>query len=240
MPLPNLLNDVPKFQIVVPSTKKELSYRPFLVKEQKILMMALESQDTKQIVQSMLDCVQSCVPDSNPTKMPIFDIDYIFTQIRSKSIGETSEITHTCRNDTCDHQTKITVKLNDIKLKEDVPNNIIDLNDKIKIKMKYPTYVDMLNNEHIFSETSSGTETLFETILICLDTVSTEDEQIKISDESKESVNNFVETLTQEQLTKLQEFVSNMPSLTHQEEYKCEKCGTKNTVSLQGVRDFFS
>ena len=239
MPLPNLMNEVPKYQVVLPSLKKEITYRPFLVKEQKILLMALETRDTKQIIQAMMNCIESCAPGTSPYSLATFDADYLFTQIRSKSIGETATISHGCENTECSHKNDIVVKLSDIKLNQPVSESVVDITDKIRIRLKYPTYQDMLTNENIFADDLTTTGILFETLMLCLDSVMTEDEQVKISEESKESIEQFVGSLNNQQLEKLQEFVGNMPRLTHSQDYECEKCGHKNTLEISGVRDFF-
>ena len=114
MALPQLKNDVPKYEMTVPSTGQKVKYRPFLVKEQKVLLVAFESQDNRQILNSMLDCLSSCVPDVKLTDLATFDVDYMFTQVRSKSVGETSTVMHACKE--CNEENEVKIRLDEIKV----------------------------------------------------------------------------------------------------------------------------
>ena len=119
MALPQLKNDVPKYEMTVPSTGEVVKYRPFLVKEQKVLLVAFESKDSKQILNSMLDSISSCVPNIKLDSLATFDVDYMFTQVRSKSVGETSTILHACQN--CNEENEVKVRLDQIKV--NIPEN---------------------------------------------------------------------------------------------------------------------
>ena len=119
MALPQLKNDVPKYEMTVPSTGEVVKYRPFLVKEQKVLLVAFESKDSKQILNSMLDSISSCVPNIKLDSLATFDVDYMFTQVRSKSVGETSRILHACQN--CNEENEVKVRLDQIKV--NIPEN---------------------------------------------------------------------------------------------------------------------
>tara|TARA_Y100001963_G_scaffold159781_1_gene265201 strand:+ start:3816 stop:4538 length:723 start_codon:yes stop_codon:yes gene_type:complete len=240
MALPKLQNDVPRYEVTIPSSQNTIKFRPFLVKEQKVLMIAYESQDPRQIVEAIMNCIQSCVHDEiDIGSLATFDTDYLFTQIRSKSVGEKSEVIHKCP--ACSSENKVTINLNDIKMDlSGLKSTDVDLTDKIKLKLRYPTYKLMMDNPLIFNEEVTASDTLFETIYLCLDSVQTENENFPIKDESKEEIVNFVNSLTTEQLNKMTEFTSSLPSLEHTHDYDCPKCNNKNKVKLRGINDFFS
>ena len=238
MALPKLNNDTPTYEWIIPSTKKSVRFRPFLVKEQKNLLIAMESKDAKQILNSMLSCLDSCVEGINTNDLATFDVDYMFTQIRSKSVGEISEIMTNCAN--CNHQNKVSVDLSKIDMNaESVKETIIPITDKISVKMKYPTYKDMMENEKLFSDEANVVDVIFETLISCMHSIQTEEENILLKDESKEEIENFVNSLTNEQLDKINAFVDNMPNLSHEEHYKCEECGEDGILELKGLQDFF-
>ena len=150
MALPKLSNDRPIYEMVVPSTQETVKYRPFLVKEQKSMLVAFESQDPKQILDSMLVSIESCVPGINLKKLATFDIDYMFTQVRSKSVGETSTILYACTE--CKEENEVKINLQDIKMEGDqVKPSLIKINDDISVQMKFPTYGDVIA-QNVFSK----------------------------------------------------------------------------------------
>ena len=144
MALPKL-NDSPKYELVIPSTQKAVRFRPYLVKEEKVLMMAMESQDEAQVLGAITDTIAACVDDNiKISKLTTFDVEYMFIQIRAKSVGESIELNMACKE--CEHQTAVSVKLDDVKI--DVPkvSNMIELSDQISIEMRWPTYTAMLDS----------------------------------------------------------------------------------------------
>jgi len=237
MALPRLSNDRPIYEMVVPSTKETVKFRPFLVKEQKSLLVAFESQDQKQILNSMLVCIESCVPGVDVKKLATFDVDYMFTQVRSKSVGETSKVMSACTS--CNEENEVTINLADIKVDYDgqLKSEIIELNQDISIEMKYPTYEDTLSFTQ--SEAASGTEVLFNSIATCLNAVQTKEENILIKHEPREEIETFINSLTTAQLEKITQFVDKIPTLIHEEKYMCKKCGHENTLTMKGLQDFF-
>ena len=238
MALPVLSNDKPTYEVVVPSTQETFRFRPFLVKEQKSLLIAFESQDNKQILTTMLNCIESCVPGIDLNKLATFDMDYIFTQIRAKSVGEKSTIMTKCIK--CEEENKVEINLEKIKMeKAEIKSKVIPITDQINLQMKYPTYMDVLANPNISNDNSSEVEVLFDSIRSCLYAVQTGDDNIIISQEPHEEVEKFINSLTNQQLEKITQFVNNMPTLTHREKFQCEKCGHENTLALRGLQDFF-
>ena len=234
MALPKL-NDVPKYELTIPSTDKKVYFRPFLVKEQKVLMMALETQDDKQILKSITDTIEACLEeDINVNTLATFDVEYMFTQIRAKSVGETTEILAECTH--CNAQNKVKVKLDDIKIDVNKDDQIIKINELYTIKMRYPKYTSMISKDE--GETSV-TKVLYNLVMTCLDELRTENEIIKFDDEPESEVVSFIENITTDQFDMLLKFVNELPSLKHDIEFKCESCNEENKLTLQGIADFF-
>ena len=233
MALPRL-NDVPKYTLKIPSTNKEITYRPFLVKEQKVFLMALESQDDKQILQAVLDTIEACVLDKiNATNLALFDLEYIFLKIRSVSVGEGAEVTIKCQK--CENPVKTKIDLNSITF-DKMPENRIKINDKYTIQMMYPTFNTTISGV----SNSTLAEQVYIAALGCLDKLLTNDEVIDFKDETEEEKKAFLESLTALQFESIIEFVNNLPRLRKEVEYKCEECNTINKTTLEGLQDFLS
>jgi hypothetical protein len=236
MALPKL-NAVPKYDIVVPSTQQAVRFRPYLVKEEKVLMLAMESQDQKQSLNAIVDTIVACVSeDIERNKLTTFDVEYMFTQIRSKSVGETSKVSIKCKE--CDHSNEVVIPLESIKI--NMPDNIvtlIELTPEISVQLKWPTYSDLGNLD--MSAGASQVKQTFEMISKCIDSVLTGDERISMKDEPKEEVMDFIESLTSEQFDKIREFVEQMPKLKHDVEFTCTSCSEANKITLEGMNDFF-
>lgn len=240
MGLPQLQNDVPKYEMTVPSTKEVVKYRPFLVKEQKVLLVAFESKDSKQILNSMLSCLETCVQGINVNNLATFDVDYMFTQVRSKSVGETTQLLHPCEECNEENEVKIDLQTIDIKTNDNwETEKNVSITDDIVVELKYPTYQDIISNNILGKTDGSVAEVLFESIMSCLYSVKTENENIMVKDEPKEEIERFINSLTNEQLEKITSFVEKMPTLTHTEKYECKKCKHENTIQLNGLNDFF-
>jgi len=238
MALPVLSNDKPMYEVVVPSSQQTLKFRPFLVKEQKSLLVAYESQDMKQILSAMLNCIETCVHGINIKDLATFDVDYLFTQVRAKSVGETSTILSACVN--CNEQNEVKINLEDVKMNaSEIKTKVIPITDTINVEMKYPTYDDMLRNPNYMKKDGTQTELLFESIVSCMYAVQTGDDNIIISQEPREEIEKFVNSLTNDQLTKITEFVESMPAMSHEQKFTCKKCQHENTVELKGLQDFF-
>lgn len=235
MALPQL-NDSPSYEIKVPSTNQQANFRPFLVKEQKILMMAMETQDDKQILKAITDTIISCSESPiNVNDLTTFDVEYLFTQIRSKSVGETTTIAAKCTK--CDQLTDVTINLADIKI--DLPKNDnkkIKINDKYTLVMRYPPYSFMLEEDVV---NGNQVDQMYAAIRTCLDTLETEEERISFREESKEEVEKFLDQMTTEQFNLVAEFVSNIPKLQHSINFKCDNCQEDNVLNLTGIQDFF-
>ena len=236
MALPRL-NETIKYNTKIPSTGQEIRYRPFLIKEEKVLLLAMESQDSKMILNSILDTIAACVDEEiNFSTLPVFDIEYIFLQIRSKSVGENSDVKIKCKS--CSEYNDISINLEDIKITVPKKKKIIELDTNISLEMKYPSIVDVMNSG-ILEASMSETERTFESIGMCIEAVLTEEERLLLSDEPKEEIDNFINSLNTKQYNEVKKFVDRLPQLRHKVEFDCEKCEEHNTINLRGTDDFF-
>lgn len=238
MALPKL-NDVPMYSMKVPSTGKEVKYRPFLVKEQKVLMLAGESQDRKQMLTAMLDTIESCIEGNiNVKNLPTFDVDYLFTQIRAKSVGENANMLTTCTN--CEKEVKFTVDLSKLNVPEvKKRQSIIELTSEISVKMSYPSYPAIIENDTTDENEDMTTEFLMNFILNCIESIQTPEENIMMRDEQYDEKIRFIESLNTEQFERLGDFVKDMPKISHNVNLKCESCGHEETRILEGMESFF-
>lgn len=239
MALPILANSVPKYDTVVPSTKKKIRFRPFLVKEQKTLLIAYESKDKTAMIRAMIDTIKSCVVDEvDVYKLSTFDIDYLFAQIRAKSVGENTQLLFNCSE--CDTQNEVNVDIS--KARVDISPDVestIKITDTISVKMKYPDYNYFIKNIQMFDESKSGVESLTDIVVSCIDTVLTEDEAIRIADEPREEVITFIESLTSEQFEKINKFIESLPKIKQEVKFSCANCQHENVRTLEGLEDFF-
>jgi phage FluMu protein Com len=235
MALPKL-NTSPKYEIIIPSIQHKVRFRPYLVKEEKVLMMAMESQDQRQILNAVVDTIMACIDEPiQRSKLTTFDVEYLFTQIRSKSVGEVAAVGIKCSE--CKHQNKVEIKLDELKI--DVPKieNTFEIQKGISIKMRWPIYDSMMNMAAAKNE--SMTQQTFDLIAECIDSVITNDEIISLKDEPKEEVQNFLESLSSAAFSKIKNFIDNMPRMKYHAHFHCEKCKHENDAKLEGINDFF-
>ena len=234
MALPKL--QIPEYDLVLPSTQETIRYRPFLVKEEKILLLAMESDDNKQVNDSISRIISECTfGELDARKIPVFDLEYAFLQIRSKSVGETVDIKVTCPDD---GKTKVSIKLDlsEVGVQMSVDHtNVIELTDDIKIIMSYPTLFSSSANEG-----ESDTEAVFKLMQSCISEIHFGDDVYRDVDISKKELDEFFDSLTSDMLAKVQEFFETMPKLRHIIDVKNPKTKKKNEVMLEGLGDFFS
>lgn len=236
MAIPSL-NSSPKYTVKIPSTGEIIRFRPFLVKEQKVLLLAYESQDKKQIVGSILDTVKSCVEeDIDVYKLSTFDIDYLFTQIRAKSVGEKVDIGLNCR--ACEVQNSVEINLEEVQIDVSTDSSIIKLTDEISVKMKYPSYEKFIKNTDIF-ESKTSTDIIMGIIIASIESIMTEEENVLAADESHEDLMEFIESMTSAQFQLISDFIEKMPAMTMDVKFKCVSCGEDNSITLKGIDDFF-
>jgi DNA-directed RNA polymerase subunit M/transcription elongation factor TFIIS len=229
MPLPVL--EAPKYSLVVPSTKKKLQYRPFLVKEEKILMIAQESTDASQIEESIKDIIRACTFEKiDVDSLTTYDLEYILLKLREKSVGESSKFFLTCKE--CDAKNEVTVNLNDVAVDfpETVPDSTIELSKGVGITLS-PVSIKRLGNIDK-SDINSVIATVIETIY-------DEDNVYSVNNVSKEELYTFIDSFTHKNLEEIQNFIKNQPTLKHTVNFKCSECGHENTYTLEGIQSFF-
>jgi ribosomal protein L44E len=239
MALPKF-NDNPLYQLTIPSNKKFVKFRPFLVKEQKVLLIAFESKDEGQILEAIGSCIESCIQDKIDVKnLTTFDIEYIFMQIRSKSVGEKAELIFKCP--TCDESCETQVDLENISVSLPEKTSTVKINEKYTIQLKYPVYSDIVKEYRMnkSGNTLSDVDKLYFLIKTCMDSLLTEDERIPFKDETQEEIDEFLDSLGTDSFNKILEFTQNIPSLEVDAEYTCKKCNENHTRKLKGMTDFF-
>ncbi len=235
MALPKL-NDNLKFEMKIPSTGKVVTYRPYLVKEEKILLSAFESQDQKQAMRAMVDTIVACVNESiKSSELSTFDVEYMFTQIRSKSVGELSTLILKCSAEGCDKGTETQVDLSTIEIEKIEIDNIIPITDDISIEMKYPAFNGFVDN---FREGITESEFGFQMLENCMVAILTEEERFNVNEVNKEELTGFIDSMTNQQFELVGEFLKSIPSMKKEVSFTCE-CGHDNTVTLEGLQDFF-
>lgn len=237
MALPKL-NDKPLYTLTVPSTGKKVKFRPFLVKEEKVLLLALESKDSQQIFDAMNNTIAACIPDLDTDTLASFDVEYIFTQLRTKSVGESASVKIACAIERCGEDNEINIPLSEIQVKglEGKANNVVTINDDIKVEMKWPNFNELTDKELL---DAADTDKVLGLIRKCMVAILTDEERILVKNESVQEINDFLESMNQGQFRRIQEFVENMPRLEHDITFNCVKCGAINNHKLQGMNDFF-
>tara|TARA_B100000941_G_scaffold290652_1_gene273991 strand:+ start:662 stop:1381 length:720 start_codon:yes stop_codon:yes gene_type:complete len=239
MPLPKV--NTPTYELVLPSTGKKLKYRPFLVREEKILIMALESENVKQITEAVIEILESCIltKDFEINDLATFDLEYLFLNVRSKSVGETVEINVTCPDD---NKTTVpmSIDLDAIKVKKDKKHkNTIKLDETLSLKLKYPSVVQFIENNFEASEKSEVSNTL-DMIISCIDTIYTEEESWNASESTTKELEDFVDQLNTKQFKMIEDFFATMPKLTHSIKVKNPTTEVESTVVLEGLAAFFN
>ena len=234
MALPKL-NENLKYELVIPSSEQTVTFRPYLVKEEKVLLNAFEQQDQKLAMRAMVDTVVSCVYDEiNPKDLSTFDVEYMFTQIRAKSVGETATIKIKCES--CEHENEHTIDLTQAQVEKEEVDTVIPITDDISIEMKYPSYESFVNH---FVDGMSEAEFGFAMLSECLVSIMTEEENHLVSEVSKNELNEFIDSMTNAQFAKVGEFFNTVPVMRKHVEFTCSNCGHENKTKLEGLQDFF-
>jgi len=240
MALPKL--NVPVYEAILPSTEKVIKYRPFLVKEEKILLTALETEDTKSLSSAVRQIVNNCVQgELDVDKLPTFDIEYLFLRLRAKSVGEKVTIglrPYGCSKNEgglCKSTTEVEIDLEEVKVtKNKASSSKIMLDDKIGIKMRYPD----INTINLTGENPTEAAGM-DVIRGCIEMIFTEEETHERDSFTDEELDEFIDSLNSQQFKLIRNFFDNMPVLKHTVKYKCETCGEKKETTLQGLNSFF-
>lgn len=237
MALPQLNNA--RYEVVIPSTGQTVTYRPYLVKEEKVLMMAMESNDTKMIMNATSDVIKACVfEDLNLDTLAMFDIETLFIALRSKSVGETVDLSVKCEH--CDSRNDRTISFDDIQAPVvDNENNTIMVTEDVGITLRYPSFTDI---NSIKGGSEESIEGAFDLVTRCITTIFDEDGVYDTKNETKKSIIDFVESLNTEQFVKLSNFFQTMPALTYNMEFECSSalCRKENKQELRGLQSFFT
>ena len=237
MPLPKIAT--PTYELELPSTKQKIKFRPFLVKEEKLLVLALESEDTKQITNAIKSVIKGCISTRGikVENLPTFDIEYLFLNIRGKSVGEEVEVNIIALDD---GETSVPVKidLDDIKVIENEDHNKqIQLDDNLMMEMKYPSLDQFIKNNFDFEDTT--VDKSFELIATCVDKIYNQEEVWSTDDVSKKEVIDFLEQMSSIQFKQIEKFFETMPKLSHKIEVYNPVTDVKSEVVLEGLSSFF-
>ena len=238
MALPRI-NETLNFSMTVPSTGKKVKYRPYLVKEEKVLLQAFESGDTKTCLEAMVDTLDACIDPKSKLdvgSLATFDVEYLFIKVRSKSVGESSNVMVNCKE--CDEPNKYVIDLEAVEVEVEGGDNVVEITDDISVELAYPTYNTIIEGEIEDVEKNDITAAM-DIMAGSVKAVLTEDERIDCVNQSKEEVVEFLNSMTATQLQKVSSFLENMPSLRHSVEFTCEKCQAENKLELKGLADFF-
>ena len=238
MPLPKIAT--PTYELELPSTWKLINYRPFLVKEEKLLVLALESEDNKQITTAIKTVIKSCISTKGikVETLPTFDIEFLFLNIRGKSVGEELEVNIICPDDEVT-EVPVTIDLDDIKVqKVDDHTNQIKIDNNIMMEMKYPSLDEFIKNNFDFKEGNQMDQS-FDLIASCIDKIYTEDEVWSTADCTKKEVKEFLESMNSSQFKDIEKFFETMPKLQHTITIKNPKTKVESEVVLEGLASFF-
>ena len=238
MPLPKIAT--PTYSMVLPSLEKEINYRPFLVKEEKLLVLALETEDTKQITTAIKAVLKSCVLTKGikVEPLPTFDIEYLFLNIRGKSVGESIDVNIICPDDE-KTSVKVVIDLDDIKVnKTEGHSNQIKLDENLMMELKYPSLDEFIKNNFDFND-QNAMEQSFKLIASCIDKIYNEEEVWVEADCTKKEITEFLESMNSSQFKKIEEFFTSMPKLSHTIKVTNPNTKVENEVVLEGLASFF-
>lgn len=236
--------DVPIYETTLISTGKTIKFRPFLVKEQKIFLMAAQSEDSKEVINSIKQVLTNCVvDDTDISKLPVFDLENLFLNLRAKSVGENVELNYICNNmvknekneDTqCGGKIKLDINLMEIQAtKNPEHTNKIMLSEKLGIMMKYPSF-DIISKINIQTESD-----LLQLIIACIDYIFDDEKIYYAKDSTEQELIDFIETMQQSDIMKIQKFFETMPKISKDVEFKCKKCGYEEKTNIEGIQNFF-
>ena len=239
MPLPKIAT--PTYDLELPSTGQEIKYRPFLVKEEKVLVIALESEDNKQITNAIKTVLRNCILSKGikVVDLPTFDIEFLFLNIRGKSVGEDIEVNIICPDDE-KTEVPVTIALDDIEVqKDDGHDSKIRIDDNIMMEMKYPSLDQFIKNNFDFNDKNAMDQS-FELIAACIDKIYTEDEVWASADCTKKEMRDFLEQMNSNQFKEIENFFETMPKLSHSISVTNPKTKVKSDVVLEGLASFFA
>ena len=240
MPLPKI--NTPTYELAIPSTGKKIRYRPFLVKEEKILIMALESEDIKQITDAIVEILSECILTKGVKVLELatFDIEFIFLNVRAKSVGEMIDVNITCPDDG-KTQVQMEIDIDAIKVQKDKKHsNLVKIDEKLSMKMKYPSIQQFVQNNFDIKDTGPDVDQSLTMITTCIEQIYTEEESWSAADSTKDELKEFVEQMNTKQFKEIEGFFTTMPKLSHTVKVKNPKTKVESEVVLEGLASFFS
>lgn len=240
MPLPKI--NTPTFELTLPSTGKKIKYRPFLVREEKILIMAMESEDMTQITDAIIQIIGDCILTEGVKvqSLATFDIEYIFLNVRAKSVGETVDVNVTCPDDG-ETQVEMSIDIDTIKIQKTRGHkNIIKLDDQLSMKLRYPSLDQFIESNFETNKDSSEVAQSLSMITSCIDMVYNQEESWEASDCTKEELDEFIGQLNTKQFKEIEKFFSTMPKLSHKSMVTNPKTKVESEVVLEGLASFFN
>ena len=237
MALPKI--NTPIYELEIPSTGKKIRYRPFLVKEEKVLIIAMESEDPKQMASAVKDVISNCILSRGikVNELATFDIEYLFLNIRGKSVGEEVEVLVTCPDDNTT-RVPVSINLDDIQIQNNKEHSKdIKLDDNLTLRMKYPSMSEFIKNN--FAQGQINVDDTFDLITGCVDQIFSEEESWTSSDCTKKQLNEFIESLSSKQFKEVEKFFETMPKLSHNIKVKNPETGVESEILLEGLTSFF-
>ena len=240
MPLPKI--NTPTYELTLPFDGKKIKYRPFLVREEKILIMALETEDMKQITDAVLTILNGCIMTRGVKieYLPSFDIEYLFLNVRAKSVGEKIDVNLTCPDD---NKTSVTVEidLDAIKIKKNKKHTkTIKLDDSLSLKLKYPSMDSFIGNNFESAGDDTDIKSTLKLITSCIDVIYNDEESWNGSDSTEKELEEFIEQLNTKQFQLIENFFTTMPKLSHSVKIKNPKTEVESTIILEGLAAFFN
>ena len=238
MPLPKI--NTPTYELTLPSNGKKIKYRPFLVREEKILIMALETENQKQITNAVVEILDACIMTRGikVENLATFDIEYIFLNVRSKSVGETINVNIICPDDE-KTSVEIPIDLESIKVKKDKSHtNIVKIDDNLSLKLKYPSMDQFIENN--FESTDETIKNTMKLITSSIDIIFSEEESWNASESTQKELEEFIEQLNSKQFQTIEKFFDTMPKLSHKVKVTNPKTNVESTVILEGLAAFFN
>ena len=240
MPLPKI--STPTYELTLPSTGKKIKYRPFLVREEKILIMAMESENMKDITNSIVQILSDCILTENVKveSLATFDIEYLFLNVRARSVGEAVDVNIVCPDDG-ETQVEVSIDIDSIRIQKTRGHkNVIKLDDNLFMKLRYPALEQFVENNFETADAGSGVGESLAMITSCIDIIYNEEESWEASDYSKDELDEFVEQMNTKQFKQIEKFFTTMPKLSHTIKVRNPNTKVESEVILEGLASFFS
>lgn len=233
MALPKL-NTLPSYEMTIPSSGKKVHYRPFLVKEEKAIMIASESGKNSDVFRALVRTISDCIEEPiTEQALTSFDIEYAFLQMRARSVGETASIALKCEK--CEASNPIQIKLDEVKIVIPDIEKTIKLTDEISVELDWPSFEEVVR---VGSDNAGDAENAFKLIASCLRAVVTEEERINLRDSTDEELKEFIESMNSNQFAAIRDFIDKIPALNHNVDFTCSSCNHENKLVIEGLQNF--